>query len=87
MFIMSQCWNGWERNKKIRRGLWLIWHATIWILWKARNNRIFNNQAVEAEDIIEEVKVLSWRWTFNRINIPVCMYYEWCWNPKDCLKR
>ena len=87
LFIHCLCWNGWERNKKIRRGLWLIWHATVLELWRARNNHIFNDQVSHAEDIVEEVKVLSWRWSFNRIKIPVCMFYEWCWNPKDCLKR
>lgn len=87
MFIFFLCWSGWERNKKIRRGLWLIWHAAIWVIWRVRNNRIFNNQVTEVDELVEEVKVLSWRWTLNRINIPACMFYEWCWNPKECLKR
>jgi len=87
LFIHCQCWNGWERNKKVRCGLWLIWHATVWMLWRARNNRILKDQVSNAEDIVEVVEVLSWRWSFNRIKIPVCLFYEWCWNPKDCLKR
>lgn len=29
LFIHCQCWNGWQRNKKVRRGLWLIWHAIV----------------------------------------------------------
>jgi len=87
MFIFSHCWSGWERNKKICRGFWLIWHAAIGVIWRARNNRIFNNQVTEVDELVDEVKVLSWRWTFNRINIPACMHYEWCWNPKEFLKR
>ena len=87
LFFLCQCWDDWERNKKIRHGLWLIQHAAVWVIWRARNCRIFNNKIWNVVDIVEEVKVLFWRWTFNRIEILICMYYEWCWNPKDCLRR
>ena len=36
---------------------------------------------------MEEVKVLSWRWFLSRVNVPVCLFYEWCWNPQVCLDR
>lgn len=35
MFIFYHCWSGWERNKKIHSGLWLIWYAAIWVIWRA----------------------------------------------------
>lgn len=87
LFVLWDCWNGWETNKKLRRGLRLIWHTTIWLLWKARNCHIFNNVLMELDEIVEEVKVLSWRWMLDRVKMPVCLFYEWRWNPKDCLKR
>lgn len=34
----------------MRKGFWLIWHATIWVLWKYRNDQIFNDKvAVDLE--------------------------------------
>jgi len=39
------------------------------------------------EDIVEEIKVLSWRWSLSMLNFLTYLYYEWCWNPKDCLLR
>lgn len=48
------------------------WHAAIWIIWKARNDRIFNNITKEVEDLVEEIKVL-----LRRMKIPACMFYEW----------
>lgn len=33
----------WGTNKKIQQGRWMMWHAAIWIMWKARNDGIFNN--------------------------------------------
>lgn len=52
LFAQWECWNEGERNKNVffflrekrnknvKKGLCLIWHANIWALWKARNDRI-----------------------------------------------
>lgn len=69
------------------KGLGLIWLATVWVLWKARNDRIFNGVSLEVDDIVDEVKVLSWRWILCRMPIPACLFFEWCWNPQLCLAR
>jgi len=52
-----------------------------------RNEGIFNNEIARWDELVEEVKVLSWRWVLGRFNISACMFYEWCWNPRDCLRR
>lgn len=46
MFIIPQnlfnhwaCWNAGSSSKKIIRGLCLLWHATIWMIWKVRNDK------------------------------------------------
>ena len=77
---------GW-RDKKARKGLWLIWHATLWVIWQARNNRIFKNEFSGIEEMVEEIKVLSWKWSLSRLKIPTCLFYEWWWNPIDCIRR
>nr|ABN05700.1 hypothetical protein MtrDRAFT_AC148340g38v2 [Medicago truncatula] len=33
------CWNVGSSNKKIIRDRRLIWHASIWLIWKARNDK------------------------------------------------
>lgn len=58
----------------------MIWHATIWALWKARND-------FEVVGIVEEVKVHSWRWVLSSKHNPSCLFFEWCWNPQLCLAR
>jgi hypothetical protein len=30
-------------NKKIRKGFSIVWLAYVWPIWKARNDRVFNN--------------------------------------------
>jgi len=48
-----------QRCGKLKRGA-DIWHATVWVIWIARNDRIFNNKVLEVDDIVEQIKVLSW---------------------------
>ncbi|RHN59896.1 putative NTF2-like domain-containing protein [Medicago truncatula] len=65
MFLLWEGWNGAARNNKIRRGFRLIWHAAVWSLWRARNDRIFNNSNCDVAEIVEAIKVFPWRWTLS----------------------
>lgn len=87
LLIHWDCWGMEGRNKKALKGLWLIWHTTVWVVWQVRNNKIFKDEVCGIEEIVEKIKVLSWRWSLTRLKIPTCMFYEWCWNPNDCLRR
>jgi hypothetical protein len=87
LFIHWECRNGNSTNKRIRNGFRLIWHAAVWCIWRARNDRIFKNIICNVEEMVEAIEVLSWRWTLTRVKAPACLFYEWCWNPKECLLR
>jgi hypothetical protein len=65
-------------NKKVRKRLRLIWHTTLWLLCKPSNNFVFNNKITKAA---------SWRWSLGKLNLVLCLYYEWCWDPHDCFSR
>jgi hypothetical protein len=87
LVVHWECWLGGDRANKVKKGLGIIWLATIWALWKSRNDKVFNEANVEVDAIVEEVKVLAWKWAMGRMSIPVCLFFEWCWNPKWCLNR
>ncbi|RHN43032.1 putative reverse transcriptase zinc-binding domain-containing protein [Medicago truncatula] len=76
LFIHWECWSGRRGKKNMLKGLWLIWHTTIWVLWKARNDKIFKGINHVTDELVEEIKVLSRRWMLERMNILVCLYYE-----------
>lgn len=85
LFTHALCWSREVRSKFLRRGAWLIWHAVVWVVWKSRNERIFNNKIIGVEEMVDQIKVLSWQWSLARLKIATCMFYEWCWNPRYCL--
>lgn len=72
-------------KKELKRVFRIIWHATIWAIWKARNDIIFKNGVLEVEDVVDDIKRLSWKWSLSRLKIQPCMYYEWLWDPRWCL--
>jgi hypothetical protein len=75
------------RNAKIRSDFIIIWHASLWSIWKARNKAIFACGTITPLEIIDEIKVLSWKWCLARLKVAPNMFYEWTWDPGDCLLR
>jgi len=65
----------------------MIWHATIWAIWQARNHIIFRNEVKYVDELLLKIKVMSWRWSLSRVSFQTCLHYEWSWNPQECLMR
>jgi hypothetical protein len=36
-----------KRGKKFLKGIMIVWHADIWVLWRVRNDKIFLEVAGE----------------------------------------
>ncbi|MCH87275.1 myb-like transcription factor, partial [Trifolium medium] len=73
-------------KKQDRAGLNLIWNAYVWVMWCARNDCVFNNKAVNIDEIVDQIKLLSWKWSIGRMATGPCLLYEWKWSPVDCFK-
>jgi hypothetical protein len=52
------------RNAKIRKDYFLIWS-----IWKVRNCALFANGSFCPRKIIENIKVLSWKWMLARLKV------------------
>jgi hypothetical protein len=87
LFHLYDCLSCAAKNKKARNGFRLVWHSVIWSIWRARNTYIFNNVVMEPLELVEEIKVLSWRWSVDRLKITPCLYYEWSWDPGICFQQ
>jgi len=42
--------------------LQVIWHACVWIIWKERNSRIFNQKTKEVGHLLDSVQLTSFLW-------------------------
>lgn len=72
---------------KLKRGYLLIWHVLLWVIWREQNGRTINKKVKVFDEIVEEINVVSWYWSLSRLKIASCLFYEWCWNPRECLRR
>lgn len=35
----------------------MIWQAAVWVIWKRRNDRMFNDVVKGVEELVEEIQV------------------------------
>ncbi|GAU09987.1 hypothetical protein TSUD_393040 [Trifolium subterraneum] len=73
--------------KKQKSGLCLIWNAFMWMVWKRRNDLVFNNVAASVDELVEQIQLVSWQWFIGRMAKGPCLLYEWKWSPIDCMRR
>jgi hypothetical protein len=86
--VMSYCvLVGSGGNKKVRRGYSIVWLAYVWILWRVRNDRVFNNITENIDDTVDTIQRISWQWYLHKTASNSCLLYEWIWNPGECMIR
>jgi len=52
LFVHFECWTGIVTSEKLRNSYWIIWKATIWVIWNARNFRLFSNLVKEVDELV-----------------------------------
>jgi hypothetical protein len=76
-----------NRGKKLRKGLCMIWNGVVWAIWRRRNAVIFDNGRRDAVEIIEEIKVTTWKWWISQSKVSNSLLYEWQMEPILCMAR
>jgi hypothetical protein len=87
LILLFEVFRSAAKNNKIRQGFLMISYATIWSIWKARNNTIFAIGSFNPKALVDEIKVLSWKWSLATLKLSPCLFFEWTWDPGDCLLR
>jgi hypothetical protein len=72
-------------SKRRKTALLLLWQVTIWVIWRTRNDRLFNNKEASVIDVVDSIKHLTWRWYLGRIAKQPCLLYEWLQEPLYCM--
>nr|KAJ0223035.1 hypothetical protein LSAT_V11C200066810 [Lactuca sativa] len=53
---------GWGNCPKKRRILQVICYGTLWSIWRARNDRLFNNQRISHTLLADRIKFIVFTW-------------------------
>ncbi|MCI22238.1 F-box family protein, partial [Trifolium medium] len=49
-------------SKRRKKGLLLLWQVVLWSIWRACNDRLFNNIEASVNEVVDSVKHLAWKW-------------------------
>jgi hypothetical protein len=72
-------------SHKIRRRMIMIASAVVWNLWNCRNSLLFDNGSGSVAELVEAVKISSWKWWMSRNSNTHCLLYEWRMEPRLCM--
>jgi hypothetical protein len=87
LFVLFESFRSTAKNARARNDYLMIWHATLWSIWKVRNNTIFLDGSFNPRAIVEDIKILSWKWSLACLKILPCLFYECTWDPGVCILR
>jgi hypothetical protein len=75
-------------GRRVRLGMILVWYVFVWTIWTSRNDTIFAGGSSKIENLMDMVKLSSWKWFLGKKPDSPCSLYEWevqpllCWSYK-----
>jgi hypothetical protein len=75
-----------SKGKKVRKGMTMIWNGVVWAIWRRWNAVIFDSGNKGVQDVIEEIKVVTWRWWLSQSKASQPLLYEWQMEPIVCME-
>jgi hypothetical protein len=65
--------------------LTIIWFAAVWVIWKERNNRVFQQTIATPIMLIEKVKLHSFLWLKSKHVSFSYNYHDWWKHLLPCM--
>jgi len=63
---------------KVRRSIiQVIWFASVWEIWKERNNKIFTDKECSVIQVVDKIKSLAFRWLKGKFPTLPFNYHGW----------
>ncbi|KAJ0910410.1 putative reverse transcriptase zinc-binding domain-containing protein [Helianthus annuus] len=70
--------NNVQGNDVWRKLIYAIMQVAIWVIWRSRNEATFNGKQINREQMVNEVKHLSFLWVGSRSRLKEVSWEEWC---------
>ncbi|CAJ2673841.1 unnamed protein product [Trifolium pratense] len=68
-----------------RSFLQLIWLVSVWVIWTERNHRLFRGSTSTSIQLLDKIKLFSYRWLKSK-NVTLALnYHNWWSSPLLCL--
>ncbi|WJX41592.1 hypothetical protein P8452_28922 [Trifolium repens] len=62
-----------SNNKKIKSGLLLVWHTTVWVLWTTRNQKLFDDKDCSDAEMIFDMLYQMHRSAIGQVAAAACI--------------
>ena len=71
--------------RSIHSFLTIIWMAIVWVIWKERNNMIFNQKIDTLDHLVDNVKFMSYSWLKANMSTFAFSYNDRWRHPLPCM--
>jgi hypothetical protein len=71
---------------KVKEILAIISYSTVYSIWKARNAMVFNQSSYDWENVVDDIKISSWRILINPAKGFMFNFSEWNLSPLPCMR-
>ncbi|GAU51437.1 hypothetical protein TSUD_413370 [Trifolium subterraneum] len=68
-----------------RSFLQLIWLACVWVVWTERNHRLFRGPASSSQQLLDKIKLFTFRWLKTTSATLLSNYHSWWSSPLLCM--
>ena len=68
---------GGGNEKRWRSNLQVIWFATVWKIWKERNNKLFKGKECSITHVVDKIKSLAFMWLKAKFASFPFNYHDW----------
>ncbi|KAJ0495910.1 putative reverse transcriptase zinc-binding domain-containing protein [Helianthus annuus] len=65
-------------SKRWEKVVSMVTQATIWVIWRSRNDAVFNDKRSNVNRMKEEVKMYGYMWLKSRVKLKCLSWDNWC---------
>ncbi|CAJ2637211.1 unnamed protein product [Trifolium pratense] len=73
--------------QKLQKGIVMFCNFVVWHIWKCINSIIFDTGTGVVAELVEGVKITSWKWWMAYSKVSHYLFYEWKDEPRLCILR